>query len=315
MTIASKLSRRSVLVSGGGLAACAFGGLPSFAQGTPISIAVGSDPVFTPFYVAAHEKLFAAQGVDVLVKTYTDGGSAMDALVAQQVNMACASEPTHLVRLARAELRPLAVVQESGRYVKLVARKGLRVNQIKKFGFVPGSLSEYLTGLVIKKVGLDPATLQNVKSGPPELPALLARGDIDAYFCWEPWPSLGIRQGGEVLMTSEEVGYKTALWLTPVASWLDTNKAAAQSVLKALKQASELVQKDPQRAAVAVQAVTKIPTAQTLPLLKELDSVVRDFSDQDHRTTVAISEFLVQQKALSAPVDPTRFLQRGFFKG
>jgi NitT/TauT family transport system substrate-binding protein len=298
----------------GGVGAVAAGRY-AFAQGGPIIIGVGSDPVFTPFFVAAHEKIFAAQGVDVVVKPYTDGGTAMDALVAQQAHLACASDATNLVRAARAPLRALAVVQESGRYIKLVGRKGLSVNQIKKFGCVPASVSQYVTELLIKKFHVDPASVQLVKSGPPELPALLARGDIDAFFLWEPWPTNGVRQGGEVLMTSEDVGYKATLWLTALGPWLESNKAAAQSVLKALSQASEITRKDPQRAAAAVQAVTKIPVTTTLALLGELDSVVRDFNEQDEWTTSSISKFLVQQKATAERVDPSGLLQRGFYKG
>jgi NitT/TauT family transport system substrate-binding protein len=313
----SAISRRALLQ---GLAAVAAGSLigrPVLAQNAAITIGVGSDPVFAPFFVAAHEKMFAAQGVNVEVKPFTDGGTALDALIAQQVTLGVASEPTHLVRLGRgADLRPLAVVQESGRYTKLVARKGLQASQIKKFGYVPGSLSEYVTSLLIKNLNLDPATLA-VKSGPPELPALLARGDIDAYFAWEPWPSIGVRQGGEVLMTSEDkaVGYTSQLWLTSLGSWADANKAAAQTILQTLKQAAAIALKDPQRAAVATQAIIKMPSSQSLPLIKDLDEVVRDFNDQDVKTTLAISAFLVEKKAVPALQDPARFLQRGFFKG
>jgi len=307
------ISRRAVVL--GGVAAC-YVGSSAYAQANPVSIGVGADPGYTPVLVAAHEKLFAVQGVDVIVKSFSDGGTAMDALVAQQVNLASASEPTTLVRLSRADVRPIAVVQESGRIIKLVVRKGITSpKQIKKFGLVPGSVSEYVTSLLIKKSGIDTASVQLVKSGPPELPALLARGDVDAFFVWEPWPTNGVRQGGEILMTSEDVGYKTALWLSALGPWFEANRAAAQAILKAIKQGAEIARTDPQRAAAAVQAVIKTPPQTTLSILKDLDSVVRDFNDQDVRTVNEISEFLTQQKAIPAPVDPARFLQLGFFKG
>lgn len=308
----ARITRRAVLVSG---AAAALASREVFAQSTPITIGVGSDPVFTPFYIAAHEKMFAAHGVEVVVKPFTDGGTAMDALVAQQVQLACASDATHLVRIARAPLRPLAVVQESGRYIKLVGRKGVSIAQMKKFGVVPASVSEYVTNLLVKKSGIDPASVQYVKSGPPEMAALLMRGDIDGYFVWEPWPSNGVRSGGQALMTSDELGYKSTLWMTALAPWLESNKAAAQSILKALAQASEVARKDPQRAVAALSAVIKMPTATSVALLKELDLVVRDFNDQDFRTVSEISAYLAQQKVMAAPVDPGSFMQRGFYKG
>ncbi|MFX5812994.1 ABC transporter substrate-binding protein, partial [Acinetobacter baumannii] len=88
-------------------------------------------------------------------------------------------------------LRPLAVTYQSKTYVKLVARKAITsADKIKKFGIVAGSVSEYVTGLTLKTLNIDAAKVEMVRSGPPELPALLARGDIDAYFVWEPWPTL-----------------------------------------------------------------------------------------------------------------------------
>ncbi len=307
----NRCSRRTVLMTVG---AATLAGRQVFAQGAPIAIGVGSDPVFTPFYIAAHEKMFSAAGLDVVVRPYTDGGTAMDALVAQQVQLACASDATHLVRVGRAPLRPLAVTQSSGRYIKLVGRKGMPISQMKKFGVVPASVSEYVTNLLLKKSHTDAASVKYVKSGPPEMPALLARGDIDGFFLWEPWPMNGVRAGGEVLMTSDELGYVSTLWLTALGPWLEANKPAAQTVLKTLAQASEIARKDPQRAATAINAIIKMPTATSLALLKEMDSVVRDFNDQDIRTTAAISEFLTEQKVTPAPVDPKSFMQRSFYK-
>lgn len=309
------VSRRSVLAGAAGVAASAMVGRPALAQAAPIIIAVGSDPVFTPYFVAAQEKLFAAQGVNVVVKPFTDGSTALDALVSQQAHLGCASEPTHLVRAARADLKPLAVTQEGPTYVKLVGRKGITIDQIRKIGLVPGSVSEYCTNLLIRKRGLDMSKLTVVKSGPPEMPALLARGDIDAFFVWEPWPTMGLRQGAQVLATSDEVGYKSNLWLTTLGPWLQANADAAQSILVALKKGADIARNDPKRAAAAVQAVIKMAPATSLPLLAELQQTVRDFNDGDAQTVIGISDFLVQNKAIAAPVDPKRLLQTGFFKG
>src|SRR6266436_4369004 len=124
------------------------------AQDAPFKIGVGSDPVFSSFYLAAHEKMFEAEKLNVAVQLYADGGEAMNALVAQQVSLAAAVEPTNMVRFARAELRPLAVVYQSGRYVKMVVGKDVEsLEKIKKFGIVAGSISEYCTLLALKKIG------------------------------------------------------------------------------------------------------------------------------------------------------------------
>jgi NitT/TauT family transport system substrate-binding protein len=285
------------------------------AQAAPIKIGVGSDPVFSSFYLAAHEKMFEAEKLNVEVHIYQDGSEAMNALIAQQVSLAPASEPSTMLRFARAEMRPLAVVYQSGRYVKMVIGKDVESpEKIKKFGIVPGSISEYSTLLALKKIGLDVSTVQMVRSGPPELPALLARGDIDAFFAWEPWPTNGVKQGGRVVMTSKDVGYVDTMWITAAASWFDANNTAAHGILKVLARSCEIVVSDPQRAAEAVLAVTKIPVAQTLALLKDMDPGVRDFTDADYQSYDGIAAFLAQQKVTPGVVDFRRFIKRGFYK-
>ncbi len=285
------------------------------AQDAPFKIGVGSDPVFSSFYLAAHEKMFEAEKLNVAVQLYADGGEAMNALVAQQVSLAAAVEPTNMVRFARAELRPLAVVYQSGRYVKMVVGKDVEsLEKIKKFGIVAGSISEYCTLLALKKIGLDRDAVQMVKSGPPELPALLARGDIDAFFAWEPWPTNGVKQGGRVVMTSKDVGYTDTMWITAAAGWFDANPETARGILKVLARACEIVVNDPARAAAAVQAITRIPVAQTLTALKDMDAGVRDFTDADFQSYDGIAAFLAQQKMTPGVVDFRRVLQRGFYK-
>lgn len=309
--------RKLLLGAASMLAAGALPAVPALAQGAPVTIGVGADPVFTAFFVAANEKLFAKYGApNVSVQSYTDGGEALNALVANQVNLGCAGEPTHIVRLARAELRPLAVTYQSRTYLKLVARKDIATaDKIRKFGIVAGSVSEYVTGLTIRQLKLDASKIEMVRSGPPELPALLARGDIDAYFVWEPWPTLGVQQGGHILMTCGDVGYTSTLWLSATAPWLAANKEVAGKILKALAEAADITRKDPPRAAQSVQAITRIPIPQTLNSLKDMEPVVRDFSDTDLATANAIGEFLLSRQAIKAPVDMGKVLQRGFYKG
>jgi NitT/TauT family transport system substrate-binding protein len=233
------------------------------------------------------------------------------------VAFAGGAEPSTILRMTRGPLRPLAIYLQSGTYIKLVARKEITApDKIRKFGIVPGSVSEYSTGLTLKKYNMSPSSVEFVKSGPPELPALLARGDIDAYFVWEPWPSLGVKQGGHILLNSADVGYSTQLWVNTSATWLDKDKNAdaAREVLKVLASACEVVQRDPNRSAAAVQAFTKIPTATTLGLLKEMECKVRDFTDADFATYDGIADFLAERKITPSRVDYRANMMRGFYK-
>lgn len=288
------------------------------AQGlstAPIRFSVGIDAAYSQVFLAQHEQLFQAAGLTVEVRQYPQGGDGVDAMVAGQMELSGSAEPTVLIRSLRADLRAIAVMGQSGKYIKLTARPGIaEIKQIRKFGIVPGTVSEFSTAKLLTKYGIAPGSVEMVKSGPPQFPALLSRGDVDAYFLWEPWPANGVKLGGTVLLTSGEVGYSYNMWVIAPAAWLDTHKAEATALLGMLAKACQRVNADPAKAAVANQAVAHIPPQTTLDLLKDVDCKVRDFTPADIATYKEIADFLVDRKITPTKADVDKVVQVGFYK-
>lgn len=312
----SLISRRSLMAGAAILGSGALlGARAATAQSAPIRLGVGSDPVFASFFVAAHEKLFAAEGLDVALQTYTEGGEAMNALIAGQLDLSCSSDTSSIIRLPRGDLRALAVVYQSGRYIKLVG--GPKISdpaQIRRWGIVMGSTSEYCARLAMAKYGIDEASVTVVPSGPPELPALLARGDIDGYFAWEPWPAMGVQQGGTILARSVDVGYVDTQWLNAAAGFVDTRAADAQAFLRALSKAATIARDEPARAAQAIRAMTSIPEENSLKALADLTPIVRDFTNEDFASYDRIATFLADKKVTEGLVPWRDDVMPGFFK-
>ena len=214
----------------------------------PIKIAIGVDAAFVPLYLSKQNKLFEKHGVNVELVQFTQGGDALDAVAAGQMPLGGAAEPTTLIRAARADMKVLAIYGQSGTYIKFVGKPGLTdPKQAKKLGIVPGSVSEFSTEQMLVKFGIDPKSVELVKAGPPEFPALLARGDVDGYFLWEPWPTNGMKQGGKVLLTSGDVGYVYNMWLSASGAWLASHQADAKAIVAALAEACEIVRADPEQ--------------------------------------------------------------------
>jgi NitT/TauT family transport system substrate-binding protein len=227
-----------------------------------------------------------------------------------------AAEPTTLIRAAPADVKPLVIYGQSGTKIKLLVKAGIdNPKQIKKLGVVLGSVSEFSIGKMFVKYGIDPKSVELVKAGPPEMPALLARGDIDGYFLWEPWPTKGIEQGGKVLLTSGDVGYTYNMWLSANGGWLANRQAEAKAIIGALAEACEVVRADINKGAAAVNAEAKIPVATALGQLKEVQCTVRDFSDADMKVYDEIATFLADRKITPTKVDVTKVVQKGFYTG
>jgi len=285
------------------------------ARAVEIRIAVGADPSFVAFFVAKQEKLFEKQGLDVKLLNFAGGGVMLDALPAGQAVMSASTESTTIVRMGRADIRAVAIIGESGDNLKLMARKEIaNPKGIKVFGVVPGGVFEYLNVLTSAKYGLDPSGMKTVKSGPPELPALLVRGDIDAFWIFEPLASLTEKQGARVLAQSKDVGYTYATWVSAYGPWLKDNKADAEKVLKALAQACEITTANPQKAAEAMHAQMKLPVAQSLEILKLMTCKARAFTDADLKGYDAIADFLANSKITASRVKYRDLLDKDFYK-
>lgn len=277
------------------------------AQAKTIPIAVGVDPTFVAFFVAKENRLFEKNGLDVNLLSFGPGGSMVDGLVAGQAVISASTETTNLVRMGRSpDVVAIGVVGESGDNLKLVANKTISSpNEIKVMGVVPGGVFEYLNHLTFIQYNIDPSTVKIVQSGPPELPALLARGDIDAFWIFEPFATLAQRHGAHLLNHSKDVGYAYNFWVLASNAWLQTHPTDAHKILDSLDEACKLINQDPQAAAKAVHAQVRIPIAQTLEFLTETQCRVRAFTETDLANYEAISEFLLN-KNITPSLVPVR---------
>jgi NitT/TauT family transport system substrate-binding protein len=280
----------------------------------PVKIAIGVDAAYVPLYLSKQNKLFEKHGINVEFVQFAQGGDALDAVSAGQTPLGGAAEPTTLIRAARTDIKVLAIYGESGSYIKFVAKPGIiDPKQAKRLGIVPGSVSEFSTEQMLVKFGIDRRSVELVKAGPPEFPALLVRGDVDGYFLWEPWPTNGVKQGGKVLLTSGDAGYVYNMWLSASGAWLSGHQAEAKAILAALAEACEVVRADPAKGAAALQAGAKIPAATALESLKEIQCTVRDFTPADIAIYEKIADFLAARKITPSKVDLSKIIQRGFY--
>lgn len=259
-----------------------------------VRLAVGIDASYAPFFLAAENGLFTKQGVDVEIVQFGRGGEAVDALASGQIQLAGSSETTTIGQLQQnPDLRALLVYEESGEYVKVVTGSSISdPSQIKKMGIVPG-LSELSAIKFLQSKGIDLTSVEFVSAGPPEMPALLQQGDIDAFVLWEPWPTKGVELGGKVFESTGDFGWSYVHWLITDDTWLRTNEQTAAKVAAALDEAVRLTESDPSKAAEATEQATKIPPEQTVAAVEEIDFATRDITAADLAGYETVADFYV----------------------
>jgi ABC-type nitrate/sulfonate/bicarbonate transport system substrate-binding protein len=293
------------------LVALLVGHAPAWAQ-TKMTIATGVDPVFSAYYVAQEEGLFKKHGLDVRINTGPSGSAMVAFLVNGQIESAFGSE---IAGVANHNLDPnVVVVAQATRLVRWIAVVGRNIDTLdglkgKKVGIARGSGGEVFWLAMLDKLKLNAADYTVVNVEAPEMVAALERGNIDAYAVWEPWVTRGLAAVKNTKVLRDQEGIlEQGVYIYMNRGWITKNPAAAESFVRALIEATDLINKDRPRAARAVSSFLKnldAPLVEQLMTKLRFDVVMDDFTVNLLR--LAESQ-LKQQNKLSKPLNYGAFV-------
>jgi len=247
--------RNSVLTSMYGLMAAAFLCLtwsgPSAAQ-DKIRIGVGVDPSYTTWWVAQDKGFFAKHNIKAELTQFPSGAEIADGVMAGELDFGASGTATWMPRFVRSDnLRILgtqATSTDNFKMASLTSLKTLADVKGKKLGTVQGSTSDYLWALVAKKLNVPESELGITPVSPPELPAALDRGDIQAFFVWEPWPTKAVQISGKdkvhILASSGDVGYFQSFVIVGNKNFIQSHPDVTVRMLVAMREASDFMKKD-----------------------------------------------------------------------
>jgi len=285
---------------------------------TKMTIATGVDPVFSAYYVAQQAGLFKKHGLDVRINTGPSGSAMVAFLVGGQIESAFGSE---IAGVANHNLDPnVVVVAQATRLVRWIAVVGRNIENLdqlkgKKVGVARGSGGEVFWLAMIDKLKLNAADYTVVNVEAPEMVAALERGNIDAYAVWEPWVTrgLGAVKNTKVLKDQEGI-LEQGVYIYMNRGWIQKNPAAAESFVKALIEATEIINRDRKRAAKDVSDFLKNlepPLVEQLMTKLRFEMVLDDFA----LTLFRLAESqLKQQGKLAKPVDYGTFFYPDLMK-
>jgi ABC-type nitrate/sulfonate/bicarbonate transport system substrate-binding protein len=275
------------------------------ASGEPITISVGVDAVYAPMFVARDEGLFEEEGLTVELRQFAQGGEGVDAMLAGEIDTA---EPavsiSPFVARGRGGVRALApYAEEGGSYVKLVVANDIDdPAQIRRMGIIPGQISEYGAQKLFEAERIDPESVELVKvAGPPEMPALLKSGEIDAFVLNEPWPTRAREMdAGKVLRVAKDFALTYTLVVAARPEWIDQDRDRSKALMRAMAAGARLVEKDPELAGESTEKAAKVALEQTVQAVKEVDFGVRDFTDHDITRLNDVADFLLDRNLIDS---------------
>ena len=213
-----------------------------------------------PLWVALDRGFFAKEGVDVKVGgVFHAGPELMTAFKSNSIDMGYVGEAPSTIAFARGLKNVHLVAQvNTGGSAVVVARdspiKSLADMKGRRIA-VPGNgtVQDFLVRRSFKKAGLGPTDVTFVTISPSEMAPAVARGQIDAFIAWQPFPARAVVGGqGRILADSSD------MWEGhPCCCLVATDEAIASGeaakVVRAHEKAVQFIKDHPDEAiAVAV---------------------------------------------------------------
>ena len=248
-----------------------------------MTIATGFDPSFSAYYIAKSAGIFEKNGLDVQVNTGPSGSAMVAYVIQNQVQSAFGAEAAGI---QNHNIDPNVIVAAEGalmlQWYGLVARDYDLLDQLKgkKIGVARGSGSEVFWLAMIEKLKLKASDYKIVQVEAPEMVAALERRDIDAFSAWEPWltRAVGSVQNTKLILDNGGI-MSPRVYIYLNRGWAEKNPAAAVSFMRSMVEATDLINKDPAKAATLVATFLKLDKDLTENLMRKLRFDVR--LDQD----------------------------------
>ena len=240
---------------------------PANADDTGDTVRIaGSDWIMdAPTKIAAAEGWFnpaGHPGPTVEVTAHASGRDALEALMDGQADYALAA-PTPVARallntMENPDRHPaivvLASIGISNSSHDIIARRdrGIRTPRDldgKRIGLLLESSAHFSWDLLASLYGLDAGTITLVDVSPPQQPAALAGGEVDAVLTWDPYATRIYHSIGDraVVFSSNEV-YAPNWLLVARRSAVQADPGLAARILAGYQRAIELIRNEPGRA-------------------------------------------------------------------
>jgi ABC-type nitrate/sulfonate/bicarbonate transport system substrate-binding protein len=228
-------------------------------SGIKLILAENQFPQSAATIIAARKGYFHNHGLDVEVRRFPSGKLALDAVLGGGANFATVAEtPVVFAGFANLPAVIVATISYSSDSCKVAARKDLGVGNPsalkgKKVATAIGTSAEFFMESFLKGNGLKRSDVEVVALKPQDMPSALQRGDIAAFFIWEPYIYIAQQLLGDRLVVfSGQQFYTETFNLATTKDFAQRNPAAVKGVLQALADAENHIRSDPDDAVATV---------------------------------------------------------------
>ncbi len=232
-------------------------------------------------YVAQANGYFKEQNIKIEEKLFASGRESLEALLAGHAQLQSVSETPFIHAVLQGnKIVTIATVAVHGE-AKLIARKDRGIIKEtdlkgKKVGTAPGTNSDYFMHVFLSGHGLKPNDIAIFNMKAPQMKTALVKGDIDAYFAWEPHIYYAKKElGDKAIVFNPGQRYSGRQTINMNADFAEKNPDVVRSIVRALLRAEEFIKKNPEKAREIVAAKLGVKIEDIDPMWKEIDFKVQ----------------------------------------
>jgi ABC-type nitrate/sulfonate/bicarbonate transport system substrate-binding protein len=288
------------------LASAAWGQTAAASVG---SVIVGSsvDASSASLVVGVKKGFFKKYGVDATLKVFPSAQEALESVLTGQVDTTANGPFNIIAELERSEMQ-FGVAAKAG----ITQPKDLIG---KKVGTQFNTSTDYYYRLYAKKYGLDESSISLQNIAFPQLVPALAKGDIDAFFAFEPLMTRGVETlpGATVMHRSGQDGVMPLLVFLGVSEKLYSNKALSVAFLKGMVEAGDWANANRDETAAMIAAEFRMKPEDAKRYVGYFDYSVR-LNKNSRDELDRVSKFLTDRKIVPQAPDLSKIIITDYLK-
>jgi len=206
------MTRRQYLAATGALLAASFGGTRLAFALDPIRQGYQTNMWGMPTYYLMKSGLLQKRGIKFEEFAVPSGNLTMQQMVARQVDLGTYAGPSFIIGNARGGIVAVAVIEQVGKTIRVMARKDLGISKIeqlrgKKVANQTGSSTgNIFVDQLAPKHGLKKGDYQEIRMNVNDMVAAMAAKTVDAMVCVEPYNAIAEADGiGNTLINFTDV--------------------------------------------------------------------------------------------------------------
>jgi NitT/TauT family transport system substrate-binding protein len=209
-------------------------------------------------YIADEQGFFSANGLDIVIKDYDSGVTALDGLLTGEVDLAEAAEFPAVNAIL--QKKPISIIVSNDKFENnyLVGRKDRGIEAVsdlkgKRIGVALDTISEFYLArfLDLKEIDLWEVSLVNLK--PAQFVNAITSGEVDALIAWQPYVQRILEQGSDIVIWPAQNQQSVYGLLVCRGEWLAQHGDTVERFIRSLVQAETYLVTHPEDAKAIVQ--------------------------------------------------------------